>query len=93
MNDKFVEMWRKVVIFFLNEDNVLGYDLLNEPSGANAWKNPYDFIGPGMNNNKFLLPFYKKLVGAIREIEKQKLILFEPSVADYFGGFYHSPNA
>ena len=29
MADKFVRMWSKVVSFFLNEDNVIGYDLIN----------------------------------------------------------------
>lgn len=66
MNDKFVQMWINVVSFFKSQPNVLGYDLLNEPSGANAWKDPYNFFGPGVNNNKYLLPLYKKLVNAIR---------------------------
>lgn len=29
MNDKFIEMWLKVVDYFKNETNVIGYDLLN----------------------------------------------------------------
>lgn len=66
MSDKFIRMWLSVVGFFKGQENVIGYDLINEPSGGNAWKNPYDFIGPSVNNNKFLLPFYKKLAKAIR---------------------------
>ena len=92
MNDKFVNMWKNVVAFFKGEPNVLGYDLINEPSGANGWKNIFSMLGPGVNNNRFLLPFYKKLVRAIREIDQDSLVLFEPSVADYIGGFYDTPS-
>lgn len=66
MADKFVKMWTKVVAYFVNERNVIGYDLINEPSGADAWKNLYSFLGPSVNNNRFLFPFYKKLITAIR---------------------------
>ena len=69
MADKFAKMWVNVVSFFKSEKNVIGYDLINEPSGANAWKNPYDLIGPAVNNNKFLLPFYKKIAKAIRQVD------------------------
>lgn len=88
MADKFIKMWVNVVSFFKDEENILGYDLINEPSGADAWKNPFDLIGPSVNNNKFLLPFYRNVSRAIRQVDQKKLILFEPSVADYFGGFF-----
>jgi len=29
MNDKFVEMWLKVVEYFKPEKNVIGYDIIN----------------------------------------------------------------
>jgi hypothetical protein len=29
MNDKFVEMWIKVVEYFRGEANVIGYDVIN----------------------------------------------------------------
>ena len=90
MNDKFIEMWLKVVEYFKDELNVIGYDIINEPTGGNFWKNPYAFIGPDQNNNRLLLPFYKKISKAIRAIEKEKLLLFEPSPADMVGGFYEN---
>jgi hypothetical protein len=45
-----------------------------------------------MNNNKYLLPFYKKVSRAIRRIDRTKLLLFEPSIADQIAGFYDSPS-
>jgi endoglycosylceramidase len=92
MNDKFIAMWERVFMFFLPENNVIGYDILNEPSGASAYRSTYEFIAPGMNNNKFLLPFYKKISRALRKIDKTKFLYFEPSVADILGGFYDSPS-
>jgi endoglycosylceramidase len=54
-------MWLKVIDYFRGETNVIGYDIINEPTGGNFWKNPYSFIGPDQNNNRLLLPFYKKI--------------------------------
>jgi hypothetical protein len=45
-----------------------------------------------MDNNKFLLPFYKKVSKAIRKIDQTKFLFFEPAVADILGGFYDSPS-
>ena len=88
MNDKFIEMWLKVVEYFKSEKNVIGYDIINEPTGGNFWANPYSFLGPDQDNNRILLPFYKKASQKIREIEKDRLLLFEPAPQDMIGGFY-----
>lgn len=66
MNDKFIEMWLKVVEFFKTEKNVIGYDIINEPTGGNFWNNPFSFLGPDQDNNRILLPFYKKAAKRIR---------------------------
>lgn len=49
-------------------------------------------MGPGVGNNKYLLPFYKKISREIRKIDQTKLFIFEPSMVDEFGGFYESPS-
>lgn len=88
MNDMFVEMWLKVVEYFKTEPNLIGYDILNEPASGNIWKNPYSFIGPDQDNNRFLLPFYRKISAEIRKIDKDRLLLFEPAPQDLIGGFF-----
>ena len=88
MLDKFIEMWVKVVEYFKEEDNVLGYDILNEPAGGNLWGNPFSYIGPDQENNRLLLPFYKQISIEIRKIERNKLLFFEPAPQDLFGGFF-----
>ena len=87
MNDMFIEMWGRVMEFFRDEDNVIGYDILNEPTGGNLWANPYSLLGPGQTNNRLLLPFYRKLSAALRSIEPNKLFTFEPFPLDMVGGF------
>lgn len=74
--DKFIKMWINVVSFFNEENNILGYDLINQPSGTDKNVNFYDFYGPGVNNNKYLLPFYKQLSSAIRNVDKNRFIFF-----------------
>lgn len=71
------------------EPNLVGYEIINEPNGANAYRSVYNFLGP---NNKFLLPFYKKVYTKIREADKNNLVFFEPSIFDVFGtGFLSTP--
>lgn len=68
MAAKFIKMWVNVVGYFKGEGNVLGYDLINQPSGANVYMNPYD-AWPSVDNNKYLLPFYKNVSKAIRQLD------------------------
>ena len=71
------------------EPNLVGYEVLNEPFGANAYKNPAHFL---VANNKYLLPFYKKVYAKLREVDKENLFFFEPSIIDVFGlGFLSTP--
>lgn len=65
---------------------MIGYEVVNEPAGANIYDNALNFLWPGVSNNKFLLPFYRRINKAIRAIDKEKLLFFEPSVVDVFGG-------
>jgi hypothetical protein len=56
---------------------------------VNLYSNPADFILPGANNNKYLLPAYKKLYQSIRKNDKDRLVFFEPGIFDVFaGGFF-----
>ena len=63
----FCEIWKKIAARYKNEPVILGYDLLNEP------------IAPYFNNmeelNAQLEPLYKLAVKAIREVDKNHVVL------------------
>lgn len=63
----FIDIWVKIARYYKNEPVILGYDLLNEP------------IAPYFENldalNAELEPLYKKAVAAIREVDKNHVIL------------------
>jgi len=60
-----VRIWQKIAARYGNEPAVLGYDLLNEPIAH--------FFDTAQLNPK-LEPLYRKLVTAIREVDKNHII-------------------
>lgn len=64
--DHFSRMWQIVAAYMYNQPNIIGYEILNEPIGANAYKNAADVLQPGVSNNKLLISAYKKIYSAIR---------------------------
>ena len=65
---KFLDIWTKIASRYGNEPVVLGYDLLNEPIA------PY--FGDDMPKlNAALEPLYKRAVAAIRQVDKNHIIL------------------
>lgn len=59
LTDYFAQFWRYIAENFKDNDNILGYELLNEPWGGDIYTNPLEDVMPGNNNNNFLLPFYQ----------------------------------
>ncbi|MBN1822608.1 MAG: glycoside hydrolase family 5 protein, partial [Prolixibacteraceae bacterium] len=66
--DLFVDIWKCIAEHYSDEPVVLGYDLLNEPI-ATYFEDEYDIL------NTLLEPLYKKAVAAIREVDKNHIIL------------------
>jgi endoglucanase len=60
-----VNIWRKIAARYRNEPAVIGYDLLNEPIA-----HYFD----ASNLNPKLEPLYRKIVAAIRDVDKNHLI-------------------
>lgn len=60
-----IELWKKLAQKYANEPIVIGYDLLNEPI-------PHFFDMAKLN--PLLEPLYKKIVSAIREVDKNHII-------------------
>jgi len=63
-----IDVWRKLADRYKNEPLILGYDLLNEPIPTFEG---YDKL------NKYLVPLYKRITKAIREVDPHHIIIVE----------------
>ena len=82
---KTIEIWRKIAAHYSADTTIIGYDLLGEP------------IHQFCDTTKLyprLEPFYKKLVSAIREVDKNHIFflggVFWTRNYDYFSGPFDS---
>ncbi|CAH8602548.1 unnamed protein product [Schistosoma margrebowiei] len=71
----FAEYWTITTSRFGKKDNVLGYNLINEPAPGNVYKNPFLLLPKNSGHN--LLSFYDYLVNVIRQTDKDTLIFYE----------------
>jgi len=61
-----IALWRRLANRYQRETAVLGYDLLNEPIPQFPYLQKY---------NSALEPFYKRVVAAIREVDKNHIVI------------------
>ncbi len=86
LQDHYIAMWQKVVERFKDNPYVLGYDLMNEPWGGDLIN---AFI-TGDFERRQLTAFYERLIPAIRAIDNDAYIFFEPAPAPVtFGAQSH----
>ena len=62
---------------FKGRKSVIGYNLINEPWTANIYKDAVNLL-PGVAGKKFLVPLYERLQKAIRKIDDETIIFWEP---------------
>jgi aryl-phospho-beta-D-glucosidase BglC (GH1 family) len=66
---KFVEIWKRIAEYYKDEPVILGYDLLNEPIAT------FFTEEERVKLNAALEPLYKRAVAAIREVDKNHIVL------------------
>ncbi|KAI9332165.1 Endoglycoceramidase [Zopfochytrium polystomum] len=88
--DSFVEYWKTVARAFLPFDNILGYDLMNEPFAGDVVNYP-QLIIPGIADATVLSPFYDAVSEGIRSVDPNAMIFFEPVTWDAAVGFTKVP--
>ena len=72
LQERYAAAWRFVAARFAGNPSVLGYDLFNEP-----W--------PGHVTEKQIATLYSKVIPAIRRVDPNHLIFYEPSVLFDYG--------
>ncbi|CAF2160118.1 unnamed protein product [Rotaria magnacalcarata] len=95
--DAMGNFWKLVASTYKQSSNLLGYELINEPWAGNYIADPLLLL-PGIAGATNLQPFYDRLAKAIRSVDEDTLIFYEPVTwgvrlnGKYFGsGFTHVP--
>jgi endoglycosylceramidase len=70
--DAFVSFWDAVSSFFALEENVVGFELLNEPYFGDVFENPILLL-PGETDRRYLAPLYERTIKTIRNNDKGRL--------------------
>lgn len=81
LQDHYIQSWQKVAERFKDHPSVIGYDLMNEPHAGDLVKAATFTFEP-----TWLKAMYDRLIPALRSIDEDKWIFFEPqSLAVNFG--------
>ncbi|MFJ8160424.1 cellulase family glycosylhydrolase [Streptomyces sp. NPDC096136] len=91
LQEHYAAMWAHVAQRFADQPYVLGYDLINEPWPG--WDYPTCFPnGCPRFEGDVLAPFEAKAMKAIRRVDQEHLLFFEPSLTNDFGTPDWMPN-
>lgn len=95
MRDKFVNFWGEVAKNFHDNENIVGYELVNEPWCGNIYEDPLLLI-PGVADRHKLQPMYDQINDEIRKHDTDSLIWFQSVTWELLGlgekiGFTHAP--
>jgi len=89
--DDFANFWKMVAMQYKDLPNIIGYELLNEPFAGDIYAHP-SYLEPRTADYENLQPLYNRINAAIRQIDDEHLVLFEPVTwADYGCGFDSVP--
>ena len=89
---EFARVWREIALRFRDNSGVLGYELMNEPWTGDFYQD-LSLLLPGNAGYYLLEPFYNVASAAIREVDEEKLIFWEPVTYAYFVNVCISPHS
>jgi endoglycosylceramidase len=88
LQDRYAAAWRHVAARFRNEDAVFAYDIFNEPfpgSAAARCARP----GGSAEFDRKLSAFSRRVLTAIRSVDGERLVFYEPNVLFDYGADTH----
>jgi len=85
LQNYYFDMVKVVSRFFLHTSGIMGYEIMNEPFPGVTWSTCYDektkfSAGCPQFDINFLSPFYSSFVSAIRSVDKDRIVFYEPNV-------------
>jgi endoglycosylceramidase len=91
LQDRYAAAWGHVAARFASAKHTLGFDLMNEPWPGTPWSTCFAADGCPAFDAGTLAPFYQRVIGAIRKVDRQKLLWYEPNVLFNFGAATRIP--
>jgi len=88
LQDRYAAAWKHVVEYFADDEDLLGYDLFNEPFPGTVWQPCANPSGCSEFDAK-LTAFNKRVIGAIRAADPRGLVWYEPNVIFNSGADTH----
>merc|ERR1719312_386381 len=93
--DKFAEFWGKVAETFADNEDVIGYEIMNEPWCGDVYEDP-TLLVPGVADRRNLQPVNDRVNEEIRKFDTEHLVFFEAVTWEIVGigealGFTHPP--
>ena len=82
--DRLARVWAVIAQELGQFPNILGYNILNEPWAGNIYKDG-SLILPAEVGRKNLAPMYEKIHAAIREVDRDTLLFWEPATWSHWG--------
>jgi endoglycosylceramidase len=94
LQDAYAAAWRRVALKFRKRPYVAGYDLLNEPWPGSAFQTDgcLNTAGCATFDKSTLAPFDDRVIDAIRGVDPDTLVLYEPLVTFDFGADSQLPD-
>jgi endoglycosylceramidase len=91
IQDSFADFWSTVAKYFKDDEEILGYELINEPWAGDVYGNP-GLLLPTIADRQNFQPMYDRVNHAIRSVDEQHCIYFESITWDELtNGFEHVP--
>jgi len=80
---EFANVWKEIAKRFKGNPNILGYELLNEPWSGDIYRDT-SLLLPGNAGFLHLQPFFEAASAAIREVDDETIIFWEPVTYGYY---------